>query len=127
LCIVILPAGKNRARKVDASFAYGAKIVAIVNFDDALRVLRELGETRDFVVVNSINPDPDRPGQKTAAFEIVDVLGDARFSFVARRQRWKHHRILGGLSRIQRSPKATKLPVMIGFRRPALRRSTIGH
>ena len=59
------------------AFAYGAKIVAIDgNFDDALRIVRELGERGDFVIVNSINPDRIA-GQKTAAFEIVDEIGDA--------------------------------------------------
>src|SRR6266576_3968167 len=76
-CAVILPAGKIATGKVLQAFAYGAKIVAIDgNFDDALRIVRELGERGDFAIVNSINPDRIA-GQKTAAFEIVDVLGDA--------------------------------------------------
>ena len=76
-CVVILPAGKIATGKLLQAFAYGAKIVAIDgNFDDALRIVRELGETGDFTIVNSINPDRIA-GQKTAAFEIVDELGDA--------------------------------------------------
>jgi threonine synthase len=76
-CIVILPAGKIATGKLLQAFAYGAKIVAIDgNFDDALRIVRELGETGDCTIVNSINPDRIA-GQKTAAFEIVDELGDA--------------------------------------------------
>src|SRR6266513_3937820 len=76
-CVVILPAGKIAMGKLLQAFAYGAKIVAIDgNFDDALRIVRELGESGDFTIVNSINPDRIA-GQKTAAFEIVDVLGDA--------------------------------------------------
>jgi threonine synthase len=76
-CIVILPAGKIATGKLLQAFAYGAKIVAIDgNFDDALRIVRELGETGDFTIVNSINPDRIA-GQKTAAYEIVDDLGDA--------------------------------------------------
>src|SRR5881394_1041488 len=76
-CVVILPAGKIAAGKLIQAFAYGAKIVAIDgNFDDALRIVRELGKTGDFTIVNSINPDRIA-GQKTAAFEIVDELGDA--------------------------------------------------
>src|SRR5262249_22826310 len=75
--IVILPAGKIATGKLTQAFAYGAKIVAIDgNFDDALRIVRELGDNQEFVIVNSINPDRIA-GQKTAAFEIVDVLGDA--------------------------------------------------
>src|SRR5256885_15527337 len=77
LCVVILPAGKIAIGKLLQAFAYGAKIVAIDgNFDAALRIVRELGEGDQFVIVNSINPDRIA-GQKTAAFEIVDVMGDA--------------------------------------------------
>src|SRR6478752_218322 len=76
-CVVILPAGKIATGKLLQAFAYGAKIVAIDgNFDDALRIVRELGETGDFAIVNSINPDRIA-GQKTADFEIVDELCDA--------------------------------------------------
>jgi threonine synthase len=76
-CVVILPAGKIASGKLLQAFAYGAKVVAVKgNFDDALRIVRELGERDDFVIVNSINPDRIA-GQKTAAFEIVDEIGDA--------------------------------------------------
>src|SRR5207247_3630468 len=76
-CIVVLPAGKIASGKLVQAFAYGARIVAIDgNFDDALRIVRELGDGHRFVIVNSLNPDRIA-GQKTAAFEIVDVLEDA--------------------------------------------------
>src|SRR5882762_8221150 len=76
-CVVILPAGKIATGKLLQAFVYGAKIVAINgNFDAALRIVRELGESGDFTIVNSVNPDRIA-GQKTAAFEIVDELGDA--------------------------------------------------
>src|SRR5438046_5443207 len=76
-CAVVLPAGKIASGKLLQAFAYGAKIVAIDgNFDDALRIVRELGERGDFAIVNSINPDRIA-GQKTAAFEIGDSMGDA--------------------------------------------------
>src|SRR3989440_2086079 len=76
-CVVVLPAGKIASGKLVQAFAYGAKIVAINgSFDDALRIVRELGERDGFVIVNSINPDRIA-GQKTAAFEIVENLGSA--------------------------------------------------
>src|SRR4051812_30245434 len=76
-CAVVLPSGKIARGKLVQAFAYGAKIVAIEgNFDDALRIVRELGEDNEFAIVNSINPDRIA-GQKTASFEIVDVLGNA--------------------------------------------------
>ena len=76
-CAVILPAGKIASGKLVQAYAYGAKVVAIEgNFDDALRIVRELGRRPDFTIVNSINPDRIA-GQKSAAFEIVEELGDA--------------------------------------------------
>src|SRR4051812_28563934 len=76
-CAVILPAGKIASGKMVQAFAYGAKVVAIEgNFDDALAIVRKLGERGDFAIVNSINPDRIA-GQTTAAFEVVDDLGGA--------------------------------------------------
>jgi threonine synthase len=75
--LVLLPAGKIALGKLAQAMIYGARIVALRgNFDDALRLVRELGERPDFEVVNSINPVRIE-GQKTAAFEICDVLGRA--------------------------------------------------
>ena len=76
-CAVILPAGKIASGKLVQAFAYGARVIAIDgNFDDALRVVRQLGARPDFAIVNSINPDRIA-GQKSAAFEIAEELGDA--------------------------------------------------
>lgn len=75
-CAVILPAGKIASGKLLQAYVHGAKIIAIDgNFDDALRIVSELGQRSGFAIVNSINPHRIA-GQKTAAFEIVDVLGD---------------------------------------------------
>jgi threonine synthase len=76
-CAVVLPAGKIASGKLVQAIAYGARIVAIDgNFDQALQIVRALGQREGFAIVNSINPDRIA-GQKTAAFEIVDELGDA--------------------------------------------------
>jgi hypothetical protein len=76
-CIVLLPAGKIAFGKLAQAFMYGAKVVAIEgNFDDALRLVREIGETEPIAVVNSINPDRLQ-GQKTASFEVIEELGDS--------------------------------------------------
>jgi len=76
-CIVLLPAGKIAMGKLVQAFMYGAKVVAIDgNFDDALRLVREIGETEPVSIVNSINPHRIE-GQKTAAFEIIEELGAA--------------------------------------------------
>jgi len=76
-CAVILPAGKIASGKLVQAFIYGAKVVAIRgNFDDALRIVRELGALGGVAIVNSINPHRIE-GQKTASFEIIDELGEA--------------------------------------------------
>ncbi len=76
-CVVLLPNGKIALGKLAQSLMYGAVTIAVEgNFDDALRIVRELGETGQVEVVNSVNPVRIE-GQKTAAFEICDQLGRA--------------------------------------------------
>jgi len=75
--VVILPHGKIAMGKLAQALVYGAKIIPIDgNFDEALNLVRALGEHEHVEVVNSINPYRIE-GQKTAAFEIIDVLGGA--------------------------------------------------
>jgi threonine synthase len=75
--IVVVPAGKIAMNKLSQALMYGAKVIALKgNFDAALQTVRELAEDYPVAVVNSINPYR-LEGQKTAAFEIVDVLGEA--------------------------------------------------
>lgn len=76
-CVVVLPHGNIALGKLAQALMYGATTIAIEgNFDEALRIVRELGETGEVEVVNSINPVRIE-GQKTAAFEICDQLGRA--------------------------------------------------
>lgn len=115
-CIVLLPAGKIAFGKLAQAFMYGAKVVAIDgNFDDALRLVREIGETEPIAIVNSINPFRLQ-GQKTAAFEIIDTLGDAPDIHVLPvgnagniSAYWM------GYEEFHRLGKATKRPKMAGF------------
>jgi threonine synthase len=75
--IVILPAGYVALGKVAQSLMHGARIIQVEgNFDDALRLTRELTERFPVALVNSVNPHR-LEGQKTLAFEVVDELGDA--------------------------------------------------
>jgi threonine synthase len=114
--VVILPAGKIATGKLLQAFAYGAKIVAVDgNFDDALRIVRELGETGDFTIVNSINPDRIA-GQKTAAFEIVDEMGDApEFHLLPVGNAGNITAYWAGYCEFFAQEKSTRLPAMIGF------------
>jgi threonine synthase len=115
-CVVILPAGKIATGKLLQAYAYGAKIVAIDgNFDVALRIVRELGESGDLTIVNSINPDRIA-GQKTAAFEIVDELGEAPdFHLLPVGNAGNITAYWAGYREYVARERSTKLPSMIGF------------
>jgi threonine synthase len=76
-CLVLIPEGKIAYGKMAQALIHGAQTLEIRgNFDDALEIVRRLGERDEIEVVNSINPFRIQ-GQKTAAFEICDTLGDA--------------------------------------------------
>jgi threonine synthase len=75
--IIIVPKGKIALGKLAQAIIYGAKIVTIDgNFDQALNIVRSLTQKHPVTLVNSLNPHRIE-GQKTAAFEIVDTLGEA--------------------------------------------------
>ena len=76
-CVVLIPEGAVALGKLSQALIHGAQVIAIKgNFDDALNLAREISDKYPVVLVNSINPYRIE-GQKTAAFEIVDSLGDA--------------------------------------------------
>ena len=76
-CLVLLPEGKIASGKMAQALIHGAQTIEVRgNFDDALEIVRELGQRDDFEVVNSINPFRIE-GQKTAAFEVCDELEKA--------------------------------------------------
>jgi threonine synthase len=77
-CFVVVPAGKIALGKAVQVLAHGAEIVQIEgNFDEALRLSRLLAEElKDVTLVNSVNPDRIE-GQKTAAFEVCESLGES--------------------------------------------------
>lgn len=75
--VVLIPDGNIALGKLAQSMIYGAKVVAVDgNFDDCLKYVRELCSKHPIALVNSVNPYR-LEGQKTAAFEIVDDLGEA--------------------------------------------------
>jgi len=76
-CFVLVPGGKVAAGKMAQAVAYGSRIIEVDgNFDDALNAARELTAKHPVALVNSVNPDRIH-GQKTAAYEICESLGDA--------------------------------------------------
>ena len=77
VCAVLVPQGKIALGKMSQALAHGARLLQVEgNFDDCLTLARDLSENYPVALVNSVNPDRIE-GQKTASFEIVDMLGDA--------------------------------------------------
>ncbi len=73
---VIVPEGKIAIGKLAQALMHGARVVALQgNFDDALGIVRELAQRHPIELVNSVNPFRIE-GQKTAAFEVVEELGE---------------------------------------------------
>jgi threonine synthase len=73
---VLVPEGKIAAGKLAQALMHGARVVALRgNFDEALRLVRELAARRPVALVNSVNPFRIE-GQKTAAFEVAEELGE---------------------------------------------------
>jgi threonine synthase len=75
--VVLIPDGKISGPKLAQAVVHGGVIAAVQgNFDDCLKLARELADSYPVALVNSVNPYR-LAGQKTAAFEVVDDLGDA--------------------------------------------------
>ena len=76
-CIVLIPQGKVAAGKLAGAIAYGAQVIQIDgSFDDALAMVVDISQKHPIALLNSLNPYR-LEGQKTAAFEICEVLGSA--------------------------------------------------
>ncbi|MGI8793561.1 MAG: threonine synthase [Acidimicrobiales bacterium] len=127
-CAVLIPEGHIALGKLAQALIHGATVLQIRgNFDVALDIVRELGERSPVTVVNSINPYRIE-GQKTGAFEIVDVLGDApdvhcipvgnAGNITAY---WKGYRQYQDAGRISR------LPRMLGFQAAGAAPLVVGH
>jgi threonine synthase len=127
-CAVLIPEGYIALGKLAQALIHGARVLQIrANFDSALDIVRQLGDTAPVTVVNSINPYRIE-GQKTAAFEIVDVLGDApdihcipvgnAGNITAY---WKGYREYQDAGRISR------LPRMLGFQAAGAAPLVVGH
>jgi threonine synthase len=115
-CVVLLPHGKIALGKLAQALMYGATTIAVEgNFDEALRIVRELGETGKVEVVNSINPFRIE-GQKTASFEICDQLGRAPdFHFLPVGNAGNITAYWKGYREYHAQGLADRLPRMFGF------------
>jgi threonine synthase len=113
---VFLPKGRIAPGKLAQSFAYGAQVVAVDgSFDDALRLARAFCENHPVALVNSVNPHRIQ-GQKTAAFEIVDALGEAPdHLFIPVGNAGNITAYWAGFQEYVATGHANKLPRMMGF------------
>lgn len=115
-CIVLIPNNNIALGKLAQAVIYGAKVIAIEgNFDQALDIVRQIAQDHPITLVNSVNPNRIE-GQKTAAFEVCDQLGDAPDYLAIPvgnagniTAYWK------GFKEYHEQQKATKLPKMLGF------------
>jgi threonine synthase len=127
-CAVLIPEGYIALGKLAQALIHGARVLQIRgNFDDALVLVRGLAERAPVTVVNSVNPYRIE-GQKTAAFEVVDALGQAPSvhclpvgnagNIVAY---WKGYR------EYQDAGRSTRLPAMYGFQAAGAAPIVLGH
>ncbi|MFC1924688.1 threonine synthase [Chloroflexota bacterium] len=126
--IVVVPKGNIALGKLAQAIVYGARIIAIEgNFDQALEIVRGLVEKHPVVLVNSVNPHRIE-GQKTAAFEIVDALGDAPdYLFIPVGNAGNISAYWKGFVEYQRAGKARKTPKMMGFEAEGAAPIVLGH
>jgi threonine synthase len=114
--VIVVPKGKIALGKLAQAIVYKAKIITIDgNFDNALTVVRALTEKHPIVLVNSVNPFRIE-GQKTAAFEVVDTLGDAPdFVFIPVGNAGNITAYWKGFVEYHQAGRASKRPKMMGF------------
>lgn len=115
-CIVVIPKGAIALGKLAQALVHKAKVIAVKgNFDDALRLVREISANYPVRLVNSINPHRIE-GQKTASFEICDFLGTAPdFHLLPVGNAGNITAYWKGYKEYFSYKKITHLPCMLGF------------
>jgi threonine synthase len=115
-CAVLIPEGYIALGKLAQALIHGARVLQIRdNFDAALQIVRRLGEVAPVTVVNSVNPFRIE-GQKTAAFEVVDALGDAPdYHFIPVGNAGNITAYWKGYREYQDAGRLRRLPKMMGF------------
>jgi threonine synthase len=113
---VLVPEGKIALGKLSQAIAHNAELLQVQgNFDDCLDIARDLASKYPVHLVNSVNPDRIE-GQKTAAFEVIEVLGDAPdFHFIPVGNAGNYTAYTRGYREDLERGTSTKLPRMFGF------------
>src|SRR5207249_2627062 len=114
--VVIVPDGYVALGKLAQAMVYGARVIMIRgNFDQSLDIVRQLSEEYPVAVVNSINPHR-LEGQKTAAFEVCDDLGDAPdYLAIPVGNAGNISAYWMGFVQYQQAGRATHTPRLLGF------------
>src|SRR3990170_131984 len=126
--IIIVPKGNIALGKLAQAIVHGARIVSLNgNFDQALNIVRRLTEKHPITLVNSVNPYR-LEGQKTAAFEIIDVLGDAPdYLFLPVGNAGNITAYWKGFVEYHKAGKATIKPRLMGFQAEGAAPIVLGH
>jgi len=114
--VIVVPKGNIALGKLAQAIIYGAKIVAIDgNFDQALKIVLALTDKYPVTLVNSLNPHRIA-GQKTAAFEIIEAMGDAPdYLFLPVGNAGNITAYWQGFKEYHQAGRATRRPRMMGF------------
>ncbi|MFN5059604.1 MAG: threonine synthase [Chloroflexota bacterium] len=114
--VVVVPSGKIALGKLAQALMYGARLLVIEgNFDDALRIVRDISQHHPLTLVNSVNPYRI-DGQATAAYEICDVLGRAPDGLALPvGNAGNITAYWAGFRRYHEAGKISSLPRMLGF------------
>ncbi len=125
---VLIPDGYVALGKLAQALLYGAEVLAIQgNFDQALEIVREMSQNYPVTLVNSLNPYR-LEGQKTAAFEVVDVLGDAPdWLCIPVGNAGNISAYWMGFCQYHQEGRSTKLPKMMGFQAAGAAPLVSGH
>jgi len=127
-CFVLIPEGKIAKGKLLQAYRYGSKVIMIEgNFDKALELVKEITREGEITLVNSINPYRIE-GQKTAAFEIVDDLGDApEYHAIPVGNAGNITAYWKGYKEYKKAGKSETLPKMLGFQAAGSAPIVLGH
>lgn len=127
-CYVLIPEGKIAKGKLLQAYRYGAKTIMIQgNFDQALTLVKQITKDGKITLVNSINPFRIE-GQKTAAFEIVDDLGDApEYHAIPVGNAGNITAYWKGYREYKKAGKSQVLPKMLGFQAAGSAPIVLGH
>ncbi len=127
-CVVLIPEGHIALGKLAQALVHGARVLQVRgNFDQALAIVRELPSRAPVTVVNSVNPYRIE-GQKTGAFEIVDVLGDAPdVHCIPVGNAGNITAYWRGYCEYKEAGRSTKLPRMLGFQAAGAAPIVLGH